>query len=187
MKNLFVSLSTTVALLFQLSSAEQTLPKVDLGYEIHQALSYNVGYTSYFKPTKGLPQSKILQETSQFYRFTNIRYAQPPLGDLRFAAPVPPTGRNPVVQTGNVSYICPQAGPAWGVISNSFQSAYILNDLSRFNYTHLAEMAPEILPTLISELNHGTAVSEDCLFLDVTVPKQVFNRSIRRRVPVVVW
>ncbi|KZN84710.1 Secreted lipase [Penicillium chrysogenum] len=167
MKNLFVSLSHTAAFLFQLSSARQALPKVDLGYEIHQALSYN--------------------ETGQLYQFTNIRYAQPPLGDLRFAAPVAPTGRNPVVQTGNVSYICPQAGPAWGVISNSFQSAYISNDLSRFNYTHLAEMAPEILPTLISELNYGTAVSEDCLFLDVTVPKQVFNRSSRKRAPVVVW
>lgn len=49
MKNLFVLISTTAALLFELSSAGQTLPKVDLGYEIHQALSYNVSCTFYFE------------------------------------------------------------------------------------------------------------------------------------------
>ncbi|KAJ6104085.1 hypothetical protein N7523_010405, partial [Penicillium sp. IBT 18751x] len=129
----------------------------------------------------------LCQETGQFYRFTNIRYAQAPLGNLRFAEPVPPTGRNPVIQTGNVSYTCPQAGPAWGVISNSFQSAYMSGDLSSFNYTHLAQVAPEILPVLISELNHGSKVSEDCLFLDVTVPKQVLNGPSHRGAPVVVW
>ncbi|KAF4200232.1 hypothetical protein CNMCM8927_003679 [Aspergillus lentulus] len=164
---MFVSVSTIAALLFQLSSAAQTLPKVDLGYEIHQALSYN--------------------ETGQLYHFANIRYAQPPLGDLRFATPVPPTGRNPVVQTGNVSYICPQAGPAWGVIADSFASAYVSNNLSQFNYTRLAESAPAILPILISKLNGRAGVSEDCLFLDVTVPKQVFKNSSGKGAPVVVW
>lgn len=129
----------------------------------------------------------LSQETGQFYRFTNIRYAQPPLGNLRFAAPVPPAGRNPVIQTGNVSYTCPQAGPAWGVVSNSFQSSYVSNELSNFNYSHLAQVAPEILPILISDLNHGSTVSEDCLFLDVTVPKKIFNNSSHRGAPVVVW
>lgn len=129
----------------------------------------------------------MLQETGQLYLFTNIRYAEPPLGNLRFAPPVPPTGRNPVVQTGNVSYICPQAGPAWGVISNSFSSAYLSNDLSHFNYTSIAKLAPEILPSLIAELNDGAAVSEDCLFLDVTVPKQIFNKPSGTGAPVVVW
>src|SRR6266536_6503747 len=48
------------------------------------------------------------QNLFQLYNFSNIRYAAPPLGDLRFSAPVPPTGRNTTVNDGQSRAICPQ-------------------------------------------------------------------------------
>ncbi|EAU33826.1 predicted protein [Aspergillus terreus NIH2624] len=90
------------------------LPQVDLGYEIHEALSYN--------------------HTTGHFTFRNIRYAQAPIGALRHAPPVAPAGTNPEVQRGNESRICPQAS--------------------------------QDIP--------GT--TEDCLFLNVIVPRSVFNR-----------
>lgn len=73
MKNLFVSLSHTAAFLFQLSSARQALPKVDLGYEIHQALSYNVSHTDYSK------KEGYLNRT--FYRKL-VSYINSPIFDM---------------------------------------------------------------------------------------------------------
>ncbi|KAK0765220.1 hypothetical protein N5P37_002698 [Trichoderma harzianum] len=129
----------------------ECLPQVDLGYEIHEALKHN--------------------ETTDLYTFSNIRYAQPPVGDLRFSAPKPPTGRNYVVQKGNGSIMmCPQGSPGWGSANSDFGHAFINGNLSDYNYT--AEHA-----------------AEDCLFLDVVVPRAVFERrnSKAKKAPVLVW
>ncbi|KAL7907147.1 hypothetical protein GGI35DRAFT_80015 [Trichoderma velutinum] len=94
----------------------ECLPQVDLGYEIHEALKYN--------------------DTTGLYTFSNIRYAQPPVGDLRFSAPQPPTGRNQVVQKGNGSLImCPQGSPGWSIANSDFGHAFINGNLSSYNYT----------------------------------------------------
>ena len=69
------------------------LPVVDLGYELQRASSYN--------------------HTGQFYNFSNIRYAAPPVGNLRFSAPQPPKKNRAHVQTGAGERICPQALPNW--------------------------------------------------------------------------
>ncbi|GAB1191528.1 hypothetical protein APSETT444_000707 [Aspergillus pseudonomiae] len=61
-------------------STASSLPVVDLGYELHQAFSLN--------------------ETTGLYNFSNIRYAAPPLGNLRFRAPLPPKVNRAEVQTG---------------------------------------------------------------------------------------
>ena len=49
------------------SSYNSSLPIIDLGYVKQQATKYN--------------------QTYDFYHFRNIRYAAPPLGDLRFRKP----------------------------------------------------------------------------------------------------
>ncbi|KAH0267037.1 hypothetical protein KCU71_g19646, partial [Aureobasidium melanogenum] len=72
-----LSLLTTAAILglsaavsAQNSSSTNPLPIVDLGYARQQASAFNV--------------------TGGYYNFSNIRYAAPPVGDLRFAAPQAP-------------------------------------------------------------------------------------------------
>ncbi|KIX97854.1 uncharacterized protein Z520_06632 [Fonsecaea multimorphosa CBS 102226] len=162
-----------ITLLCPLVRTQATLPQVDLGYEIHRAIGFN--------------------QTGQTYNFSNIRYAQPPIGDLRFAAPVPPTGRNNVVQNGSVDRICPQALPAWYPISAEFVQDLIAGNASSFNLTQ-AEEQLQIALQNAKPAPPDPRTTEDCLFLDVIVPKKVFDGSksrIRRRqnsgAAVVVW
>ena len=75
------------------SSYDSSLPIIDLGYVKQQAIEYN--------------------QTYGFYHFRNIRYAAPPLGDLRFRKPQPPLPQAGI-QNGNISVVksaCHQAVP----------------------------------------------------------------------------
>ncbi|KAL7891990.1 acetylcholinesterase [Trichoderma sp. SZMC 28014] len=165
----FLALATRV-----ITGGSTSLPKVDLGYGIYQASSFNA--------------------TGENYNFSNIRYAQPPLGNLRFAAPVPPTGRNKTVNDGTYGFTCPQANPAWTSIAESFAGYVAAGNESTFNYT-LANA--ELEAQLRANGNYVTlnpSESEDCLFLDVIVPKAIFDRANSRHrksasggAPVLVW
>jgi carboxylesterase type B len=108
------------------------------------------------------------------YNFTNIRYAQPPLGEFRFNAPQPPTGRNPVVQDGSVDAICPQAFPAWLPIAGAFTAAYLSGQAFNFSAAIAALQASNS-----SAPAPDPRTNEDCLFLDVIVPKPVFDAAKR--------
>lgn len=55
----------------------------------------------------------IFFQDSDFYSFKNIRYAEAPVGDLRFRAPMPAVAVNRTVNDGSQSVICPQASPDW--------------------------------------------------------------------------
>ncbi|KIW13786.1 hypothetical protein PV08_08977 [Exophiala spinifera] len=159
-------------------SQSQSLPKVDLGYQIHQAISYNSEY--------------------QYYNFSNIRYAQAPVGDLRFAAPVAPQGRNEAVQNGSVGAICPQAQASWVPMAYQYAAAVLANRSSSFNITQAEEV---IAQTPFDELPVGSPrlgelpprdprEREDCLFLDVMVPRSVFERAANKSAngaPVLIW
>lgn len=81
-------------------SSNSSLPIVDLGYELQQATLYN--------------------STGQYYNFSNIRYAAPPTGDLRFQPPQPPAENRGEVQTGLPGRICAQASPAWELIAAQY-------------------------------------------------------------------
>lgn len=153
----------------------QTLPQVDLGYQIQQASSFN--------------------ESAQVYNFSNIRYAQPPVGNLRWAKPVPPSGRNPVVQNGSVGRICPQGTPNWYFISALFSPYILAGNTSSFNYT-LAEQELQAFLATGADLNAAYAgaldprINEDCLFLDVFVPEAVLENAANNKTggaPVLVW
>ncbi|KAF2501442.1 alpha/beta-hydrolase [Lophium mytilinum] len=140
-------------------AARDALPIVDLGYELHQAASFN--------------------ETGGFYNFSNIRYAAPPLGNLRFAIPKHPAKDRSTVQTGSVGRVCPQANPAWEAIAAVAVPEYLLgvpfNTSQTFNTT---SSAPTIDPR----------TTEDCLFLDVVAPKSVFENAHKHaRAAVLVW
>ncbi|OAP64298.1 hypothetical protein AYL99_00270 [Fonsecaea erecta] len=145
----------------------QGLPQVDLGYQIQQASSFN--------------------STGQVYNFSNIRFAQPPVGKLRFAAPVPPTGRNTTVQDGSVGAICPQADPDWLPIAEAFTTAFA--EGKPFNYSAVVAQLQANPP---APSPPDPRVKEDCLFLDVFTPKSVFDKAQNKTngfngVPVLVW
>ncbi|OAP60425.1 hypothetical protein AYL99_05427 [Fonsecaea erecta] len=143
----------------------QSLPIVDLGYELHQAIS--------------------LDAAGQFYNFSNIRFAKAPVGDLRWAAPEPPTSRNATVQNGSVGRVCPQANPTWLTIGFANLANIAAGNASDFNIS-LAEQELQDSPpgtVLFDSFRNGQLppqdprTTEDCLFLDVVVPKSTFDKA----------
>jgi Carboxylesterase family len=66
---------------------DDPLPYLKLPYATYQALEYD--------------------KTHDIYLFANIRFAAPPLGKYRWAAPQPPL-KETVVQNGSFGRICPQ-------------------------------------------------------------------------------
>jgi carboxylesterase type B len=135
------------------------------------------------------------QELNQVYNFSNIRFAQPPVGQLRWALPVPPTGRNAVVQNGSVGTICPQGTPHWASIAPLWLQNYLAGNASGFNYTQAqSEVATAFAKNPNLTFAKDPRETEDCLFLDVFVPKQIFDSAQSRRkrmagrgAPVLVW
>jgi carboxylesterase type B len=101
---------------------------------------------------------------------------------------VAPTGRNTTVNNGNETRICPQAWIGWGPAALEFGKAVYYGNLSSYNYT--LEAQNEIPQLAASQQNSfNMSDSEDCLFLDVTVPKAVFDKrnSSIGGAPVYVW
>ncbi|KAI9882271.1 MAG: hypothetical protein M1823_005983 [Watsoniomyces obsoletus] len=140
-------MSLILWLFLSLVSAQATdssLPTVDLGYTVQQASEFN--------------------STGQYYNFTNIRYAEAPVDQLRFAAPAPPKSshRQDDPQTGRV---CPQAHPAWEVSAAMFLPKYLTGSD--------AAVSPVQPSTVLTQDGRET---EDCLFLDVMAPKDVFDQ-----------
>lgn len=95
--------------------------------------------------------------------YSDIRYASPPTGKLRFQAPEYPPKSNPSIPGPNPS--CYQARD--------------VKCAPGLPFGDIPGDAPSCFPKY-----YGTQ-SEDCLFLDVYVPKQVFEKN--QLVPVVVW
>ncbi|KAJ5797300.1 uncharacterized protein N7503_006596 [Penicillium pulvis] len=154
-----------VCLIFALVAfcSASSLPIVDLSYELHQAIS----------------------STPEFYNFSNIRYAAPPVGDLRFRAPALPAQNRSQIQNGSGARVCPQAKPIW---SSDIMPEFLLSVLegTPFNQSTNISSYPYEPPKSDSD------VTEDCLFLDVIVPKKIFdrshgNRSVSSLAPVMVW
>ncbi|KAL8870897.1 MAG: hypothetical protein Q9174_003161 [Haloplaca sp. 1 TL-2023] len=115
-------------------------PVVDLGYARYRPIAVNV--------------------TGQYYNFSNIRYAAPPVGGLRWRAPQDPPADQTIhnVHDGSVGYICPQAEPLWFTQAN----------------TALGNLSSVIPPGLSSQEER-----EDCLFLDVIVPFKLYRQRNR--------
>ena len=146
---------------FVVSAPASSLPIVDLGYERHQAAALNA--------------------STGIYNFTNIRFAQPPVGNLRWMPPVAPTGRNAQVQNGgNLQIWCPQAAPAWGLIAANFSVAWIEgkgNDFN-FNASYAALLAMATANPAALSAAPDPRQKEDCLFLNVFAPQAGFNKTL---------
>lgn len=135
-------------------------PIVDLGYVRHQAIDFN--------------------QTGGYYNFSNIRFAAPPLGQLRFAVPQKPVAANStdaVDNGGDYPKACPQALPEWEARAAQFIPSYLLarsTDVER-DFKTLSQAAT---------LSYAGIESEDCLFLDVFTPKSIFERGRNAKAPV---
>lgn len=145
-----------------------SLPIVNLGYERHQAINFN--------------------QSAGTYNFSNIRFAQPPVGDLRFRAPVPAwtAPNSSTVNNGSVGAICPQANPAWELIAEEFIPDYLVN--KTFNETAAIQQLQSNSSSLAAAARPDPRTNEDCLFLDVIVPQSIFNKAENAYgAPVLVW
>ncbi|KAF9881689.1 acetylcholinesterase [Colletotrichum karsti] len=154
------SLSTILLASFALQTGASKLPVVHLDYAAYQANSLN--------------------ESGGYYNFSNIRYAAPPIGDLRFRLPVEPTGRQCRVDDGSVGRVCPQSSGNWSLISNNFTKAYVNGQ--PFDYNAAVAALPKS-PRVVSADNRTT---EDCLFLDVIAPETAFGKN-KTKLPVLIY
>ena len=96
--------------------------------------------------------TSISQTSSQnisYATYSNIRFAQPPVGDLRYRAPRTPPPRSEGIQNGSVP----------------------------LNSTNCAQSIPPFAP-IVPGLNGTSWGSEDCLFLDVKVPAGAQGKSL---------
>ncbi|KAJ4365578.1 hypothetical protein N0V83_008198 [Neocucurbitaria cava] len=151
------------ALLGAVYAQNSSLPTVDLGYEIYRAASFN--------------------STGNFYNFSNIRFAQAPVGDLRFAPPEAPVENRSAINNGDIGRICPQAGPLWGQYATLFLESLLLGTTPS-NQTFVAPGANSSSPVSPRDPRE----SEDCLFLDVFVPEDILSKAGKGYgAPVLVW
>ncbi|KAI8725713.1 Carboxylic ester hydrolase [Fusarium sp. LHS14.1] len=143
-------------------NSSDPLPVLDFGYALHRAADFN--------------------ETGGYYNFSNIRYAAPPLGDLRFRAPEPPAIDRSVIQDGSESRICPQNYPPW-MATIGWVPEYLLSGTVP-NTT--AEARPSTNTS--STPPRDPSQDGDCLFLDVVVSQEAFKKAGQGYgAPVLVW
>jgi len=113
-----------------------------------------------------------IQLTGNYYNFSNIRYAEPPLGSLRFTAPVSPRSRNRTIDNGSIARICPQAYPSLSFTNQIFNTYYSntgQTSLEGFENASQGFDYPRNTP-------QDPRATEDCLFLDVMIPRDIFKR-----------
>lgn len=133
-----------------------------------------------------------MKDTLSILTFSNVRYGQSPVGNLRWARPMPPEFE-PKLQRGEVERICFQSQPAWQVTTfRPWIEAYLSNDTESF-YKKYPD--PPALPPIPANLTEffpplSPAETEDCLFLDVYVPKEIFDQRenrTRNGSPIFLW
>ncbi len=99
-----------------------------------------------------------------------------------------------MVQNGSVGKVCPSAIPNWSPTANQVEIDIIAGNVSVFNYSAANEQLQMVLQNSPPAPQTDGRATEDCLFLDVIVPKAVFDkgksRLMRRQqggAPVIVW
>lgn len=143
------------------TATNSSLPVVNLGYECHQAISLN--------------------ETGGYYNFSNIRYGEAPIGNLRFRAPVEPSSRDECLVTdGSEGRVCPQSAGNWSIIAREFAQSYVAG--LPFDY----DLAMSLLPDSPASVSSDGRITEDCLFLDVIAPRSAFAQNVSG-LPVLIW
>ena len=126
-------------------------------------------------------------DANDFYKFSNIRYAQPPVGELRFRAPRAPLTDRITVRNGSEIRICPQGVPEWQL--KAFAPITKYSSGAPFTLENWEKDIATMEPPKIDFYSGNT---EDCLFLDVYVPAKVLEKKRKhskgfKGVPVLAW
>jgi len=129
--------------------------------------------------------------------FKGIPFAQPPVGDLRFAPPVATTENLGVRDATQYGFSCPQSnlanGVLPGVIANALAQSTVdaitsLPILSAVAGTKcvppVAHLASSTLAALVLTRRPSCSAAEDCLTLNVFRPAGVSSSA---KLPVMVW
>lgn len=177
---LFLAGSTTAYHIRQAGNqTNQTLPVIDLDYEIYQASNFNViqSLDEFFYVTL-----TGFQDTGRFYNFSNIRYSAKP---VRFGLPQDPEINRTVVRDGNDGRRCPQSGPAWFFLGQKWLSHLVLGTACDECFKPYVPVgASWNLPLAAPDPRE----MEDCLFLDLFVPEKVLKSAGKGRgAAVLVW
>ncbi|XXH01934.1 hypothetical protein Hte_008297 [Hypoxylon texense] len=152
---------TTSSTTSPMANTTTSLPVVNLGYECHQAISLN--------------------ETGGYFNFSNIRYGEAPVGNLRFREPVEPAARDTCLATnGSAGRVCPQTSGNWTIINSQFVPKYLQG--LPFNYDSAMNSLPDSPPAISTD----PRTTEDCLFLDIIAPQSAFTQGTSG-LPVLVW
>ena len=89
-----------------------------------------------------------------------------------------------MTQSGGESIICPQAPSAWEVFAQQFLPSYLQGQPSNLTIDDLNAINASL--TLDNIPPPSTGTTEDCLFLDLAVPKTVFDKESDKLAPVLV-
>ncbi|KAK4500165.1 hypothetical protein PRZ48_008351 [Zasmidium cellare] len=160
-----ICLATAALTLFLARCLAGIGPVIDLGYNLQQAASITT-----------------LENTYDIYQFYDIRYAASTTGANRFKAPQAPSQNRTTIQRGGQHWACPQANQSWNVILEPFLQQY------NFGRGKTVFERSDFPPALPPNTTIGARTTEDCLFLDLYVPKNVLDgmNSGRPGVPVLV-
>jgi Carboxylesterase family len=131
------------------------LPILELDYGKYQAHHYDED-----NDVRRSTRRKWKLLTFKIYTFQNIRFGAPPIGDLRWAKPVPPA-LNTTTSDGNYGYQCVQGPVTLAVLPG--------------------------ISSVATELQERKESSEDCLFLDLLVPGKALKAPDLSKLPVIVW
>lgn len=76
--------------------------------------------------------------------------------------------------------MCPAAGPVWFGLSAQYGAGSLSLEELRAAYAELREMDPGNVSSDPEKFitNPGATTTEDCLLLDVTVPKSIWQRTL---------
>lgn len=181
-----LTLGSTISAAPTTARNSSCLPVVDLGY-VSNRTDTNVLVLKQNADGSAQELHRALwhNKETDIYKFQNIRYAQEPKGDLRFRAPVHPKTDRSVIRLGSDLKICPQGRPDWQ------GKAYI--PIAKYSNPKV----PFTLDGWKKDLLNSTSppgdinanATEDCLLLDVHVPKKVFDQAAlgTSAAPVLVW
>jgi len=76
-----------------------------------------------------------------------------------------------------VGRVCPQSIPDWFSLGTAVQTAILTGTLDQFDYDAANAALQEWLRTHPHYDQTDGRVTEDCLFLDVIVPKKIFDKA----------
>lgn len=111
--------------------------------------------------TSGIIQGHAAANRTEVSEYLGIPFAQPPIGDLRFAAPEPYRS-NSAINASSYGLMC---------VRNAAQANYTILTASGY---HLTPTAEEYLNTIQGQ---GYDMGEDCLTLNVWTKPQVGEKA----------